>query len=414
MGAKGEAPMGRLLARGRTKREHTQLHFERKNTMSNRARIEHVSGRTVVERTGSRVIVIGGGQAGLAVGHLLRKAGIDLLILESGRRIGDSWRKRWDSLRLFSPARHSGLPGFPFPGDPNAFPTKDEVADYLEEYAHREQLPVRFDTRVEALDRAGDQYRISTQGVCFEADHVIIATGPYQTARVPTWAVDLDPAIVQIHAGAYKNPGQLPPGDVLVVGAGNTGAELALEVAAAGHRVWLSGRDVGQVPSFFRTLFWFLAPHILTIRTPMGRKIRASLREHHGGPLVRIRSKEIEAAGVQRVGRATASHGGQPLLETGKALDVKSILWCTGFGLDFSWVHLPIFASDGYPVHDRGRVTSEPGLYFVGLPFQRSLSSSLIGGVGRDAALVAGWIRQRMNQSLTNAGRLVTNARPVV
>jgi putative flavoprotein involved in K+ transport len=183
-------------------------------------------------------------------------------------------------------------------------------------------------------------------------------------------------------------------------------------VAAAGHCVWLSGLDVGQVPSLFRSLFWFVAPHLLTVKTPMGRRIRASLREHHGGPLVRIRNKEIEAAGLRRVGRATASRRGQPLLVDGETLEVKSILWCTGFGLDFSWVHLPIFASDGYPVHDRGRINSEPGLYFVGLPFQRSLSSSLIGGVGRDAALVAGWIRQRMNQSLANTGRLVTNARP--
>src|SRR5262249_29779763 len=190
---------------------------------------------------------------------------------------------------------------------------------------------------------------------------------------------------------------------VLVVGAGNTGAELALEAAAAGHRVWLSGRDVGQVPSFIRAgngrLFWFLATRFFTLGTPIGRMIHASVRAGHGGPRVRSRSKEIEAAGIQRVGRVTGSRDGRPALESGETLDVTSILWCSGFGLDYSWVRLPIFAPDGFPLHERGRVTSEPGLYFVGLPFQRSMSSSLIGGVGRDAALVATWIVDRLKGS---------------
>ena len=372
--------------------------------MTNQNKVEYAPDKTVLDRTRVPVIIIGGGQAGLAIGHQLSKAGIDLLILESGARIGDSWRKRWDSLRLFSPAERSGLPGFPFPGDPRAFPTKDEVANYLEEYAQRARLPVRFDTKVVALDRVGDRYLITAQDVCFEADQVVIATGPYQTARVPSWAADLNRAIVQLHAGAYKNPGQLREGNVLVVGAGNTGAELALEAAAAGHRVWLSGRDVGQVPQFLRRianggLFWFLATRVFTMGTPIGRKIHAALRAGHGGPLVRVRSKELKAAGIRRVGRVMGACDGRPVLESGEVLNVTSILWCSGFGLDFSWMHLPIFAPDGYPRHERGRVASEPGLYFVGLPFQHSMSSSLIAGVGRDAALVAAWIVERMKGS---------------
>jgi putative flavoprotein involved in K+ transport len=357
------------------------------------------------EQTRFQVIVIGGGQAGLSVGHYLLEAGVDLLILEAAGRIGESWRTRWDSLRLFTAAEYAGLPGLPFPGDPNAFPSKDELADYLEEYARKMRLPVRLGTRVDALDREGDRYVITAGNTRFEADRVVVTTGPYQKGRVPSWAANLDPAIVQIHSKAYKNPAQLPAGNVLVVGAGNTGAELALEAAAAGHRVLLSGRDVGQVPPFLRLangrLFWFLATRVFTVNTRIGRKIRASFRAGHSGPLVRIRSREIAAAGIQRIGRVMGSHNGKPTTEEGRVLDVTCVLWCAGFGLDFSWVHLPVFAPDGYPLHEQGRVMSEPGLYFVGLPFQRSLSSSTLVGVGRDAAVVARWIAESLARPMT-------------
>jgi len=357
------------------------------------------------ERTRYQVVVIGGGQAGLCVGHYLVEAGVDVLVLEAATRIGESWRRRWDSLRLFTAAEYSGLPGLPFPGDPNAFPSKDQVADYLEDYARRMRVPVRLGTKVDALHRQGDRYVIETSTTRFEADHVVVTTGPYQKPRVPSWAARLDPKVVQIHSSAYKNPAQLPPGDVLVVGAGNTGAEIALEAAAAGHRVLLSGRDVGQVPSVMRfangRLFWFLATRIITVGTRIGRKIHSSLRAGHGGPLVRIRSKEIAAAGIQRVGRVVAVRDGRPLTEDGRAFDVACVLWCAGFGLDFGWVQLPIFAPDGYPLHVQGRVESEPGLYFVGLPFQRSLSSSTLVGVGRDGKFVADCIASRLQSSPT-------------
>ena len=262
------------------------------------------------------------------------------------------------------------------------------------------RVPVRLGTNVDALHRRGDRYVIETGSVRFEADHVVVTTGPYQKARVPSWAAQLDQKIVQIHSNMYKNPTQLPSGDVLVVGAGNTGAELALEAAAAGHRVLLSGRDVGQVPSVMRIangrLFWFLATRVFTVGTRIGRKIQAAVRAGHSSPLVRIRSREIAAAGIQRVGRVVAVRDGRPQTEDGRTLDVACVLWCAGFGLDFGWVHLPIFAADGYPLHEQGRVTSEPGLHFVGLPFQRSLSSSTLVGVGRDGKLVADWIASRL------------------
>jgi putative flavoprotein involved in K+ transport len=235
----------------------------------------------------------------------------------------------------------------------------------------------------------------------FEADQVVVATGPYQVPRVPAWGATLAPSIAQMQSNVYKNAAQLPPGDVLVVGAGNTGAELALDAATHGHRVWLSGRDVGYVPWIFRRangrLFWFLATHVLTTGTFIGRRLQASIKAGHAGPLVRIQAKDIAAADINRVGRIVGTREGLPQLEDGRTLNVAAVIWSAGFRLDFSWIRLPVFDGDGYPRHERGRVASQPGLYFVGLPFQRSLSSSTLVGVGRDASLVAGWVAKRAN-----------------
>jgi putative flavoprotein involved in K+ transport len=200
-------------------------------------------------------------------------------------------------------------------------------------------------------------------------------------------------APAQVHSSAYKNASQLPSGDILVVGAGNTGMELALEAAAHGHRVWLAGRDVGHMRSMFRfangRLFWFLVTRIFTTKRFIGRRIRASMRAGHAGPIVRIQREEIAAAGIE------GTRNGLPQLQDGRTLDVAGVVWCAGFGLDFSWIKLPILDADGYPRHDGGRVVSEPGLYFVGLPFLNSLSSSTLVGVGRDAALIASWVTMR-------------------
>jgi putative flavoprotein involved in K+ transport len=336
-----------------------------------------------------RVVVIGGGQAGLAAAYHLSARAIDFVVLEANSRIGESWRQRWDSLQLFTPAKLCGLPGSKFPLPPNAFPRKNDVADYLTRYATQSRLPIYFDTKVTSLTRSVDEFTISAGQYQFTAESVIVATGPYQLPRIPSWASRLDPGIFQLHAGDYRNPSHLPRGDVLVVGAGNTGAELALELKAAGHNVLLSGRDVGQVPAISRLgngrLFWFLATRVLSLATPLGRKINAEVRAGHGGPLVRLRSKQIASAGIERVARVARAWHGLPLLEDGRIANVRSILWCTGFKTDFSWIQLPIFDKAGLPVHDRGCINSMPGLYFVGLPFQRSLSSTLVGGVARDA-----------------------------
>jgi putative flavoprotein involved in K+ transport len=352
-------------------------------------------------------VIIGGGQAGLAVGYHLARRGRRFVILDANQRIGDAWRHRWDSLRLFTPARYDGLPGWPFPAPGWSFPTKDELGDYLEAYAARFALPVRTGVRVDRLSREGDRYVVAAGTTRLVADQVVVAAGAYQRPRVPTFAAELDPGVVQLHSSQYRDPSRLREGGVLVVGAANSGAEIALEVART-HRTWLSGRHPGQVP--FRPDGWlgrllvpvlvFLSTHLLTVKTPMGRAVRQRLRVEGGGvargqPLGRVRLEDLDAAGIARVPRTAGARGGRPVLEDGGVLEVANVLWCTGFVPDFDWIDLPVFAEAGGPVHDRGVVRSEPGLYFVGLVFQYALASSLVGGVGRDAEHIAEHIAAR-------------------
>ncbi|HZA83284.1 MAG TPA: FAD-dependent oxidoreductase, partial [Actinomycetes bacterium] len=265
-------------------------------------------------------VIIGAGQAGLSVGYHLARRGRRFVILDAYQRIGDPWRTRWDSLRLFTPARYDGLPGWPFPAPAWSFPTKDEMADYLEAYAARFQLPVRTDTRAERLSREGDRYVVTAGENRLEADQVVVATGAYQCPRVPALAAELDPNIFQLHSSQYRDPSQLREGGVLVVGAANSGAEIALEVSRD-HRTWLSGRHPGQVP--FRPGDWssrllvpvivIMATHVLTVKTPIGRAVRQRLQVEGGGvtrgqPLGRVRLEDLAAAGIERVPR-TAGRG---------------------------------------------------------------------------------------------------------
>jgi len=346
-------------------------------------------------------IVIGGGQAGLAVGYHLTRQRRPFVILDANERIGDSWRKRWDTLRVFTPARLDALPGMPFPAPASSFPTKDEVADYLVAYAARFDLPVRTGVRVDGLFRFEDRFVVTSGDRRFEADNVVVAPGAYHNPRVPGFAPDLDPATVQAHSSEYRNPSQLQEGGVLVVGAGNSGAEIALE-ASRGHQTWLSGRDPGHEPvragsapdRLVTPLMWFAAMHILTLRTPVGRKVQRMYRSR-GIPLARVRRKDLTIAGVELVPRTVGTLHGSPVLEDGRVLDAANVIWCTGFAPDLRWINLPVLDKDGDPVHDRGVVESEPGLYFIGMYFLYSLSSVLIGGVGRDAEHVARHIASR-------------------
>lgn len=342
-------------------------------------------------------VVIGAGQAGLAVGYHLARRGVPSVIVDANQRVGEPWRQRWDSLRLFTPARFSSLPGMRFPLPAHVYPTRDQMADYLEEYVRRFDLPVRTGVRVDRLGREADRFVLSCGGDRMEAANVVVATGAYRTPRVPTFAGALDPGITQLHSCQYQRPDQLPPGPVLVVGAANSGAELALEAARHGHRTWLSGRQVGQetpwrpgsVPDRVLTpVAWLVLSRLLTTATPMGRAVRRKF-QHRGTPLVRVRLKDLDAAGVEQTPRVTGVHAGQPVLDGGRVLEVSTVLWCTGYRPDYSWIDLPVTDDDGFAVHRRGVVASVPGLYFVGQFFLHALTSSLIGGVGRDAGHVA-------------------------
>jgi len=348
-------------------------------------------------------VVIGGGQAGLAVAYHLQRRKRSVVILERNGRIGDSWRARWDSLKLYSPASRDALPGMRFPARGSAYPTARDMADYLETYAAKHELPVRTDVTVESLTADDGRYVILAGGDRIEAENVVVATGVFQKPYVPTFAPELDSAITQLHSSAYRNPSQLQDGPVLVVGASHSGSDIAFE-AASEHEVILSGRSTGQLPApietrrgraLFRGLF-FVGTHVLTVDTPFGRKMRPNIR-HGGAPLLRYRLKELRAAGVERVlARTVGVENGLPVLEDGRVLPVRNVVWCTGFRPDFSWIRCSFaLGDDGYPVQYRGAASSAPGLYFVGLPFLHSFASMLIGGTGRDAERVARQIASR-------------------
>ena len=349
-----------------------------------------------VER--SDTVIIGGGQAGLAVGYHLARRNQRFLILEATTRIGSSWRNRWDGLRLFTPAKLDGLPGMPFPAPAHSLPSKDDVAVYLEAYAERFGLPVRLGVRVDRVRRTDDGARwlVIAGQHRMEAGQLVIATGAYARPRIPAFAAALDQTINQLHASEYRNAAQLQDGPVLVVGASNSGAEIALS-AASGHRTVLSGRDTGTMPvrpesrmaRVFDPPFWFFINHIVKADSAFGRKARPTIVDH-GGPLERVRLEDLLAAGVERAtARTVGVRDGLPLLDDGRVLDVTNVVWCTGFMPDFGWVDPPITGPDGWPVHVRGVVTGVSGLFVVGLPFLYSAASSLLGGVGRDAAFIA-------------------------
>lgn len=338
-------------------------------------------------------VVIGGGQAGLAAGYHLARRHRSFVILDANRRTGDNWRCHWDSLRLYSPANLDGLPGMGFPAPRHSYPTKDEVADYLEAYAAKFRLPVRTGTRVSRVARAGDGYVVDCNGVSFETRNVIVATGTFGRApRVPAASAHLDPKIVQLHSSEYRNPAQLQPGPVLVVGASHSGGDIAMEVSGT-HATILCGRDTGQIPvrlesRRMRILFpvlWQVWGHALSVRTPMGRKKRAEAR-FRGAPMLRVKRSDLADAGVERVtDRMSDVRGGHPVLGDDRQVEVANVIWCTGFRQDYSWIDVPAIGDDGWPFESRGVVAEAPGLYFTGLSFQSSFRSMLIGGVGADA-----------------------------
>ena len=343
-------------------------------------------------------LIIGAGQAGLSAGYHLQKLGSECLIVDGGERIGDNWRCRYDSLKLFTPARANSLDGMPYPGDPWDFPTKDEFAEYLERYAVTFDLPVRMQTRVDRLAARKSGGFAATLGAGeITCDNVVVATGTFGRApQVPAFASEIDPRIRQVHSSEYLRPSQLDNGPVLVVGASHSGLDIAYELAAT-RPTTLVGPDRGNIPlewgsRRFQVAFPFIEfafNHVLTRRTPMGRKTMQQLR-HHGVPQLRVKRHHLAERGAEWITEhITGVADGLPCLQDGRTFDVASIVWATGFRQVFDWIDLALPIEDGWPVEYRGVVESIPGLFFCGLAFQYAFASGEVDGVGRDAAYLA-------------------------
>ncbi len=345
------------------------------------------------------VVVVGGGQAGLATSHHLTRMGVEHVVLDAGARVGDAWRERWDSLRLFTPAGIDGLPGMPFPLPAAALPTRDQMADYLAEYAARNHAPIEHGVRVDSLERSEGGFVLVAGDRRYAASEVVVSTGFLSAPFVPPFAARLDPGIRQLHSAAYRDPGSVPGTSVLVVGGGNSGVEIALELARADRRVSLAGKST-FLPRIARIgngrPFFAFAKRVLTLDTPIGRGMRERMGEHGSAPVIRVRRSDLDSAGVDRVARVEGARDGRPVLADGRMLEPDSVVWCTGFRPAYDWIHLPVLEPSGLPRHRRGVVLSEPGLSFVGLPFQTGFVSPLVLGVGADAAEVVDGIATRL------------------
>jgi putative flavoprotein involved in K+ transport len=338
------------------------------------------------------VIVVGGGQAGLAIGYFLAQQGREFAILEAAEEPASAWRARWDSLKLFTPVRYSSLPGLPFPGDPDSYPGREDVASYLTEYARHFALPVVLGSRVRSVRWAEDGYRVELEDRAYVADQVVIATGPFQVPFVPAIADDLGQETFQLHSTQYRAPGDLPNGPVLVVGGGNTGFQIAEELSATREVHVSIGSRQTPLPQRIlgRDLFWYLDKTRL-IRKSTDSRIghRLAGRDTLIGSNPRTLSKRH---GVRLHPRAIGASGRTVRFSDGNEVDVNVVIWATGFRHDHSWIEASIFDGEGSVVHRRG-VTDSPGLYFLGLSWQHTRGSALIGWVGDDAAYIADQIK---------------------
>ena len=346
-------------------------------------------------------VVLGAGKSGLAAGYYLSQRGRDFVILDQGERPGDSWRQRWDSLRLFSPAHWNSLPGVPFPAPHGTFPSKNEMADYLDAYVRRFQLPVEQRVQVTRVSRDADQFRIACADRILYCSNLVVATGHSARSFVPDFAAQLHPGIQQLHSSSYRRPADVVGSSSLVVGFGTSGADIAVELASAGRRVQIAGEPTTRIPPFVLkipgNLWWLYLHYVLTIDTPIGRKLRSKISAG-GSPLIRYGREEVIASGARHVARVSGVAAGKPLLADGSVADVDSVIWCTGFSPAFDFLDLPDLpvGKKGWPVAPHGAVDAIKGLYFLGLPFQVGLTfRSLLVPAGRDAALVVEQIQRR-------------------
>jgi putative flavoprotein involved in K+ transport len=334
------------------------------------------------------VVVVGGGQAGLAIGYHLAKQGTDFAILEAAAEPAAAWRDRWDSLKLFTSARYDSLPGMEFPGDPDRYPTRDEVADYLTAYAREFDLPVELNSRVRAVRRQNDGYVVALDDRAYEARQVVIATGPFQTPFVPPIAQQMGEEVVQMHSTGYRSPESVPDGRVLVVGGGNTGFQIAEELSASREVHLAIGSRQTPLPQRIlgRDLFWYLDATGLIRKTTASRI--GKRMQHREDTLIGSNPRRARRHGIELHGRAVAAAGSTVRFADGAELDVRGVIWATGFRVDHSWIDVPVFDENGRGAHERG-VTTSPGLYFLGQLWQHTRGSALLGWVKDDAAYIA-------------------------
>jgi putative flavoprotein involved in K+ transport len=335
------------------------------------------------------VVVIGAGQAGLAVSYFLARAGLRFLALDAHPEIGHEWRSRWDSLRLFTAAEYSGLPGLPFPAPAGSYPTKDEVADYLAGYAARFCLPVALSTRVLRLSRSDELFLVHTERGVVSARQVVVATGAFQRPALPGVAASLASDVVQLHTSSYRRPSDLPEGRLLVVGAGNSGLQIALELAATRAVTVARGSRQPMVPQrpLGRDLFWWMTRTGVVTR-PVTSPVTRLLRRRGGDLVIGTTSAMLRDAGIDCRPRLVAAEGRTVTFADGSTAEVDGVLWATGFRPDYGWIDIPGVWDGNTVVHDRG-ISQVPGLSFVGLPWQHTRGSALLGFVKDDAAWVA-------------------------
>jgi putative flavoprotein involved in K+ transport len=333
------------------------------------------------------VVVVGAGQAGLALGSFLAREGRRFLIVDAADSIGAAWRTRWDSLVLFTPRRYDSLPGLAFPGDPDGYPTRDEVIAYLEQYAATFELPVEFGSAVRSLDADDGRFVVALDDRQIEADQVVVATGPFQAPRVPELADGLAPDVFQTHSSAYRRPDDVPEGTVLVVGGGNTGFQIAKELAGTRPVLLAIGSRQTPLPQTVlgRDLFWWLTKAGLltkTVESRLGRRMR------NRDTLIGSSPRDLKRHGVELKPRAVAASGRTVRFADGGEIDIDAVIWATGYRSDHSWIKLPVADPNGRVRHRRG-VTDIPGLYFLGLSWQHTRGSALLGWVKDDAEFIA-------------------------
>ena len=341
------------------------------------------------------VVVIGGSQAGLAVGYHLAQHGLRFVILDAGSETGHVWRSRWDSLKLFTPAQYSSLPGMAFPLPNDTYPTKDDVAAYLQSYATVFDLPVRLNAKVTSLALRDGAYVVATAQEEFAASQVVVATGPFQVPFIPPVAGDLDQAVFQIHSAHYRNPAQLPEGGrVLVVGGGNSGFQIAEELAATREVDLAVGKRLTPLPQRLlgKDLFWWLSAigfMRLSTDSRLGRKLAKR------DVLIGSSPRGLRNSGVTFRKRLATTSGRRAVFDDGSAQEVDAVVWTTGYRPDFSWIDIPgVIDERGGIIHQRG-VTAAAGLFFLGLTWQHTRGSALIGFVHDDAAFIAGRVGSR-------------------